>query len=161
MQERAKTAEPTDVGLLAALAREAVDEQVGSRGGWVWSRREVRGEPFEQSFTQALGDPDQGLWVGEINAAAVGYCVVCLDTLRTGELLGIISDLYVTADAREVAVGERLIEAALAWCAQRGCVGVDALALPGNRATKNFFESFGFKARLLTVHRSLRTEASP
>ena len=29
------------------------------------------------------------------------------------------------------------------------------LALPGDRATKNFFESFGLKARLLTVHAPL------
>ncbi len=33
-----------------------------------------------------------------------------------------------------------------------GCLGVDAVALPGDRNTKNFFESFGLKARLLVVH---------
>jgi hypothetical protein len=37
-----------------------------------------------------------------------------------------------------------------------GCVGIDALALPGNRQTKNFFESFGFTARAIVVHRRLR-----
>ena len=35
-----------------------------------------------------------------------------------------------------------------------GCIGIDSRALPGDRETKNFFESFGLKARLLTVHRS-------
>ena len=43
----------------------------------------------------------------------------------------------------------------LDWCRAAGCVGVDSLALPGNRHTKNFFETFGFKARALVVHRSL------
>ncbi len=37
----------------------------------------------------------------------------------------------------------------------RNCFGIDALALPGDRETKNFFESFGLKARQLVVHRSL------
>jgi GNAT superfamily N-acetyltransferase len=59
-------------------------------------------------------------------------------------------------DARSVGVGEALMDLIVAWCEQRRCVGIDAHALPGNRATKNFFETFGFKARLLTVHRPLR-----
>jgi hypothetical protein len=47
------------------------------------------------------------------------------------------------------------MEAVLAWCDERGCFGVDALALPGNRETKNFFESFGLVARAIVVHRRL------
>ena len=54
-----------------------------------------------------------------------------------------------------VGVGEALIEAIISWCTERNCVGIDSMALPGNRATKNFFETFGFKARLLTVHKPL------
>ncbi len=155
MQENARVATAEDIETLSALATEAIAEQADSRGGWVWSRREARGEPFAGGFEQALQDPAQQVWVGQIDEAAVGYCVAGLDKLRTGETLGVISDLYVTEPAREVAVGERLIEAVLAWCEGHDCVGVDALALPGNRATKNFFESFGFKARMLTVHRPL------
>ena len=36
--------------------------------------------------------------------------------------------------------------------------GVDATALPGDRLTKNFFESNGFTARLLIMHRRLDGE---
>ena len=43
----------------------------------------------------------------------------------------------------------------LVWCRSQGCIGVDSLALPGNRETKNFFESFGLVARAIVVHRSL------
>ncbi len=59
-------------------------------------------------------------------------------------------------DAREVGVGEAVLARALEWATARGCIGVDAWALPGERATKNFFEAAGFTARLLVVHRSLR-----
>ena len=37
--------------------------------------------------------------------------------------------------------------------AAQGCFGVDSLALPGDRHTKNFFESFGLVARAIVVHR--------
>ena len=40
----------------------------------------------------------------------------------------------------------------LEWCRDQGCRGVDALALPGMRATKNFFEESGFSARLIVMH---------
>ena len=35
------------------------------------------------------------------------------------------------------------------------------MALPGNRATKNFFERYGLTARALLVHRRLRPERRP
>ena len=38
---------------------------------------------------------------------------------------------------------------------RRACIGADALALPGNRATKNFFEQNGFVARSIVMHRPL------
>jgi hypothetical protein len=43
----------------------------------------------------------------------------------------------------------------VAWCRAAGCFGIDSLALPGDRSTKNFFESFGLVARAIVVHRSL------
>ena len=57
--------------------------------------------------------------------------------------------------ARGVGVGTALMEAGVAWCAERGCDGVDALALPGDRTTKQRLEAAGFTARLLTLSRRL------
>lgn len=48
-----------------------------------------------------------------------------------------------------------MMDQILAWCRVHDCIGVDALALPGHRDTKNFFESFGLVARAIVVHRSL------
>lgn len=155
MREAAREAHPDDVERIAALATEAVAEQEDGRGGWVWARREVRPKPFTLSVTDALVDPDRSVWVGTIDDVIVGYSVVALEVLQTGELLGRIEDIYVTPRAREVSVGKQLVDAALTWCGERSCVGIDAQALPGNRETKNFFESFGFTARLITVHRTL------
>jgi GNAT superfamily N-acetyltransferase len=78
--------------------------------------------------------------------------VARVEKLRTGDLLGVIDDLFTEAPFREVGVGGAMMNDVVAFCRDRGCIGVDALALPGDRETKNFFESFGLKARALLVH---------
>lgn len=158
MMEGVRLATVEDLGALEEFAAQAVEEQVENRGGAIWSRRETRNQPYRVSLEAALNDPDQDLWLGLIDEAAVGYAVARAEILRTGEILGIVSDLWVEPAAREVGVGEALINEIIGWCKERGCIGIDSLALPGNRATKNFFETFGFKARLLTVHHPLNTE---
>ncbi len=66
-----------------------------------------------------------------------------------------VTDLYTEPGARELGLGEITMQALVDWCTERGCFGVDSLALPGDRHTKNFFESFGLVARALIVHRAL------
>ena len=50
-------------------------------------------------------------------------------------------------EAREVGVGELLLDTVLRWAEARGCFGIDSIVLPGNRETKNFFETAGMVAR--------------
>ena len=155
MHEAARPATAADLARLATLAEEAVAEQRESRGGDVWSRREARALPAEPSLAEDLEHPDVLVLAGTIDDAVVGYAVVRTEPVRGGELLGLVTDIYVEPEARAVGVGEVLLDAVLGWCGERGCCGVDALALPGNRETKNFFETFGFTARALVVHRRL------
>ena len=155
MHEAARPATAADLDRLAALAHEAVAEQRESRGGNVWSVREARELPPEASLAGDVADPDVLVLAGTIDDAVLGYAVVRTEPLRGGEVLGVVTDIYVEPEARAVGLGEVLLDAVLAWCTERGCCGIDALALPGNRETKNFFETFGFTARALVVHRRL------
>jgi GNAT superfamily N-acetyltransferase len=157
--EGARPATCGDLAILARLAEQAVAEQVDERGGAVWAARETRPLPAMPSLEQSLGDDDQLLVVGTFDEVVVGYAGTRLEELRSGALLGVVTDLFVEPGARGVGVGEALIEEVLSWCGQRGCCGVDAVALPGNRDTKNFFETFGFTARAITVHRRLSGSA--
>ena len=93
--------------------------------------------------------------VGSIDDAVIGFGVGRIERLRDGRDLGIIEELYVEPEARSVGVGEVIAEALLDFFRERGCIGADALALPGNRATKNFFEQNGFVARSIVMHRRL------
>ncbi len=157
--EAARLATPDDVDRLAELAAEALAEQSEGRGGRIWSRREARAVPAQPSLLAAIADPDQLVLAATIDDYPIGYAVTGLERLRTGEMLGVVHDIYVEAGARAVGCGEALIDEVMAWCRDHGCIGIDALALPGNRDTKNFFETFGFTARALVVHHRLDTPA--
>ena len=144
-----------DLPRLAELAAQAVAEQRQSKGGDVWVRREARQPPFEARLTEELEAPEAHVLVGTLDDAVLGYGVAVVEGLPDGGRLGVVTDLYVEPGGREVGIGETLMQALVDWCAAQGCFGVDSLALPGDRATKNFFESFGLVARGIVVHRKL------
>lgn len=153
--EEARTATPADVPRLAELCRQALAELAPTRGGTVFVARDARPEPVEASLRRALFESDCRVLAGTLDGQVVGYAVGRIDDLRDGSRLGIVEDLYVEEEARGVGLGEALMDGLLDWFRERECDGVDAMALPGNRATKNFFESAGFSARLIVMHRRM------
>jgi len=153
--EAARRAEIDDVGALVQLCRVARAELAPLRGGALFVDREARGEPLAESFTAALADSLQAVWLGTIDGTPVGYAAVRLDPGRDGSLLAVIDDLFVEQPARAVGVGEALMAQVMAWADAAGAAGIDAIALPGARDTKNFFEETGFTARQLRMHHPL------
>jgi GNAT superfamily N-acetyltransferase len=99
---------------------------------------------------------DAALYVGEFHQAVVGLAAATVAVRPYGtERSGRIECCYVEEEARGVGVGTALMESVVAWCSQRDCRDVDALALPGDRLTKQRFEGAGFTARLLILNRPL------
>jgi GNAT superfamily N-acetyltransferase len=95
------------------------------------------------------------LTVGEYDGVVVGLAAATVAEGAGEHRRGLIECCYVEAGARGVGVGSALMEEAVAWCAARDCTDVDALALPGDRPTKQRLEAAGFTARLLTLSRRL------
>lgn len=157
--EGCRAATDDDLPRLAELARLAVAELAPTKGGDVWAAREARGEPVEAGLKADLTDPDCRVLCGTVDEAVIGYAVVRLERLRDGGRLGVLSDIFVEPGAREVGVGEAMVTSVIDWCREAGCIGIDSFALPGNRTTKNFFETFGFTARMLVVHHRLGADA--
>jgi GNAT superfamily N-acetyltransferase len=153
--EGSRPASAEDLPRIAELAKLARDELVPMKGGALWSAREAVAEPFEDAYGALIDRDDALVVVGTVEESVVGFGVATLERLRTGETLGIISDLFVEPEARAVGVGEAMADDLVAFCAAHGCTGIDALALPGHRTTKNFFEGSGFTARALVMHRAL------
>jgi len=153
--EGVRLATEADLPRLGELARAGIAELRPMKGGAVWAGREARPEPVEDSLRQALADPETRAVVGTIDAFPVGYAVVHLEELHDGSRLGVVDDIFVEEGARQVGVGEAMMADLVAWCGEQGCVGMDAMALPGHRSTKNFFEESGFTARNLVMHHRL------
>lgn len=154
--EAARPATRDDVPHLAAVGRAVLAGLGEQRGGELFTRREARAEPFEDDLRAAVDDPDRHLVVGTFDGVPFGYGLARREVLRDGGSLAVLEDFVVDPDARGVGIGEAIMDAVLAWAVEQGCIGIDAMALPGDRETKNFFESFGLKARALVVHRDLR-----
>jgi GNAT superfamily N-acetyltransferase len=152
--ESARRATDDDLERVVALACSAQEELRALRGGTIWAVREARPRPLTDAYRAVMADAGQLLVVGVFHDYVAGLGSVRTETLRDGTLLAIVDDVYVEPAFRGVGIGEAVMDALVEWAQQRGCVGIDSLALPGDRDTKNFFERFGLKARALLVHRS-------
>jgi GNAT superfamily N-acetyltransferase len=153
--EGVRPATTEDLPRLGELARAAIAELSPMKGGAVWAAREARPEPVEESLEASLADEHTRVVVGTIDDVPVGYAAVRVEVLNDGSRLGVVDDIFVEEGAREVSVGEAMMGDLIAWCETQGCSGMDAMALPGHRSTKNFFEESGFTARNLVMHHRL------
>lgn len=140
-----------DLPALVELWNMAVSELDGQRGGALLAGSLVTPGPTEDALRTAIADDDRLLVVGATHDADVGVASAYCDRLRR-EPIGVVETIFVMPSARQVGVGAAMLQLIVGWCVDIGCVGVDAPALPGNRAAKAFFEGHGFVARLLTMH---------
>ena len=154
-EEGCRPAVEADLPRLAEMAGAAVEELRAGRGGAVWARHSARRPPYDGALRDELTDPDHLVLVGTLDGTVMGYGAARVERLADEGLLGVVTDLYTEPGCRELGIGEMTMQALVDWCTAKGCFGVDSLALPGDRHTKNFFESFGLVARAIVVHRSL------
>jgi GNAT superfamily N-acetyltransferase len=151
-----------DLAELSRLYEAALEELSPMRGGRLLAASQGRRGGTARSFEAELADPSACVAVAElagatpVEAKIVGYGSCRVVELQGAERLGRIGELYVVPGARRAGVGRALAGVLVSWCSSQGCTGVDANALPGSRAQKSFFESEGFTARLLVMHRLLR-----
>ncbi len=148
-------AQEEDCQALEELAREAFSEKSGQRGGQILLRGSFPNGLDAETLSAVVRNSRASLWKGVYSGAVVGIALVVLIELEDGGSIADLRVIYVLPGARGVGVGEALMRSVLSWAAAAGAEGVDSLALPGDRASKNFFEQFGLKARAILVHHSL------
>ena len=146
--------EAEDAAVLVSLAEAALAEVPQWRGGELFARLQAVTD-LTEGFARCLASPSHCCWVGAIDEVVVGAAVGTWQELASGGKLAQVPMLYVLPGARGVGVGESLIGELLGWATAQGCFGLEAQALPGDRLTKNFFESQGMVARQLTLYRGL------
>ena len=114
------------------------------------------GDATPVTLLERWTEPGAQLLVGEYEGVVVGLLAATAGGSAVGgRLSGRIECCYVETGARGVGVGAALMQAGMEWCGEQGCTEVDALALPGDRTTKQRLEAAGFTARLLTLSRRL------
>jgi GNAT superfamily N-acetyltransferase len=150
--ELARPATESDRAACRALLDAALSTAAAMRGGPA-----LLGTATPDSLVARWSDPVEACFlVGEYDGAVVG--VLGATVAPAGEELAtraLVECCYVETLARCVGVGSALMASAVEWAASRGCAEVDALALPGDRSTKQRLEAAGFTARLLTLSRRL------
>lgn len=158
--EAARLVESADLPAVLAIGERIRDELAPNRGGSMLLAAEDGRTPWRDRLTSAVADTvDEAgadvVIVGTFDDVVFGICVLRHRRLADGSSVGELDDFAVDAEAREVGIGEAMMNLAIERVRAAGGTGIGARALPGDRETKNFFESFGLKARQLLVHRDL------
>ena len=159
--ETARPARDDDLPTCLELLDRALSDARSMRGGQALVGNTTAAEVLAR-WTDAATAADTAaaaaaaVYVGEFHHAVVGLAAATV-TVRphATERSGRIECCYVEEGARGVGVGSALMESMVAWCSQQACRDVDALALPGDRHSKQRLEGAGFTARLLVLNRPL------
>lgn len=103
----------------------------------------------ELLLKQLLAAPHLGAaWVAEAQGRLTGYLVaVTVLSLEHGGLMAEIDELFVLPEARSQGVGARLLAAAEAALAARGCVRLQLQLGVTNSAARAFYERRGYAPR--------------
>ncbi|MCB2223033.1 MAG: GNAT family N-acetyltransferase [Actinobacteria bacterium] len=121
----------------------------------VWPLADGLPEPAAEALDAARTDPTATLVVGTIDGVAVGFLLGRSEPMTpqaAGARTGSVRLVFTEEPARRVGVGEAMLGAYLAAARAEGITLFDAHVTPGQRATKNFFESNGFSARSIVMH---------
>ncbi len=156
--ETARPAQHDDMSACAALLTKALDTVRSLRGGWALVGHTTAEEALAR-WAEA-GPSNATVYVGEYDRVIVGVAAATVTATVTAtesapDRRGRIECCYVEEGARGVGVGSVLIDSLVSWCGAQGCQDVDALALPGDRHSKQRLEAAGFTARLLVLNRRL------
>ncbi len=141
---------------LRLAARAAVAPQRGGELDNLLNGDEASATPSDRYLAMLDPADSSAVFVGTADRVIVGYAVGRVETLADATRLMTVDELFVTPEARGVGVGRALMDRIVEAATDSGCRGIDARALPGDRETKNFFESFGLVARSIVVHTDLR-----
>ena len=135
-----RPAAPGDIPQLLALVRR------------YWDYEHIEGFDalrVELLLQQLLSEPRLGAaCVAEAEGRLTGYLIaVTVMSLEHGGLMAEIDELFVVPEARAHGVGTRLLDAAEAVLAARGCVRLQLQLAVANAAAREFYERRGYRAR--------------
>lgn len=155
MRVDARHATVGDLPELLRMYNELSEEQSAIRE--IWPYADGLHEPIETSLVPLIDEDRATAVIGEIDGVAVGFLIALEERLLqpvADRHVGVVRFIFTDHDARGVGVGAAMLDVTMKRLEDRGIEMFDARVSPGHRLAKNFFESNGFKARSITMHRS-------
>ena len=149
-----RVAQSHDVMPLQQLERVARQVLTDQRGG---QRRLDECPAWGDRWADAIDQADRGVVVGGVDGVVLAWLSVVGPDVHG---VAVVDSVFVDEGARDLGLGDELVDWALTWSRRRGATSIESWALPGDRATKNLFERNGLTARLITVSRTLSDPAS-
>lgn len=148
----AREATPDDLPTLLWLYG-GLSEEMTQLSPW-WPIADGLAEPIDESMAALVEGDESFVVVGEIDGLPFGFLSGRIEPMlpQAGDgQIGAIRLVFVDHPAREVGVGEAMLELGLDRLRSMGATTLDAHVLPGHRLVKNFFEAAGFKARSIVM----------
>ncbi len=155
MRVNARRATVADLPELVRMYEILEEEQSAIRE--IWPHADGLDAPITNSLTSLLRTDTVTAVIGEIDGVAVGLLIAIEEPLLrplNDRYIGVVRFIFTDHEARGVGVGAAMLDLAMERLVDRGIDLFDARVSPGHRLAKNFFESNGFKARSITMHRS-------
>ncbi|MFQ5554820.1 MAG: GNAT family N-acetyltransferase [Acidimicrobiia bacterium] len=146
-------AEARDLGLIAALYDALETEQTALRP--TWRLADGLPGPIAPSLADILLDEDSVLVLGLLDEVPLGFAWGRSEPLLPqagGRNIAVVRLIHTDIEARGVGIGAAMLEHVMRHFEHRGITLFDARVSPGHRDAKNFFESHGFKARLIVMN---------
>ena len=142
---RVRAATPADlstiVELRLALIREHADNRLYSR------LRDDAGERARRLFAQQLASANEQMFLAEEQGRTVGI-IRCVESVGSPLLepsrYAYVSSAFVRPDARRRGTLRMLVDAARAWCAERGLTEMRLHSVAGDEGSNAAWEALGF-----------------
>lgn len=148
MSEAVRRADGGDLDALVELEVSARDSAAEQRGGPEHLAETPAAD--RDGWRARLATPAWNVWLATYDEVPFGYLSALLDdgVLR-------VEAVWVDPGVRELGLGDALLAAAIDSARSQGATTIEAVALPGDRATKNLYERARIKARALILSASL------
>jgi ribosomal protein S18 acetylase RimI-like enzyme len=110
----------------------------------------TRTPPHDQEdFQMLLYDPNQAVFIAEIDGEAAGFINVVLRDAPPLEILvprrfAVIDSIGVNRSFRRLGAGQALMQRAEQWASEKGAVDIELTVYEFNRSAITFYEQLGY-----------------
>jgi ribosomal protein S18 acetylase RimI-like enzyme len=105
------------------------------------------GEVWLESFRRSLGR-FSNVFIAEVDGRLAGFMLCRIKRVPDymgGVLVGELSDMWISSEARRMGIGDKLSRLALEWLRQQGVHSVEIQVLRDNEASWKLYDRMGFQ----------------